>query len=103
MITVTMTEILDDLRAADEVTRRYERRYWLSSADFYELYSQGVLDDGEHTEDFAVWAAYYEIKLDREQDFQQLSRERFRTVRDQVQHGVVRIAPAEPALNVLPA
>lgn len=35
MITVTITEILDDLRAADEITRRYGRRYWLSSADFF--------------------------------------------------------------------
>ena len=67
MSSVTITEILDDLRAADEITRRFERRYWLSSADFYELYSQGVLDDGEHTEDFALWAGFYEIKQDREQ------------------------------------
>lgn len=66
MSSVTITEILDDLRAADEVTRRYERRYWLSSADFYGLYSQGLLDDGEHTDDFALWAGFYEIKQDRE-------------------------------------
>lgn len=103
MITVTITEILDDLRAADEITRRYERRYWLSSADFFELYSQGMLDDGEHTEDFAIWAAFYEIKLDRERDLQRLSRERLRVVKDQVQHGVIRIAPPEPALSVAPA
>lgn len=67
MATVTITEIIDDLRAADEITRRFERRYWLSSADFYELYTQGLLDNGEHTEDFALWAGFYEIKLDREQ------------------------------------
>ena len=67
MSSVTITEILDDLRAADEITRRFERRYWLSSADFYEMYSQGVLDDGEHTEDFALWAGFYEIKQDREE------------------------------------
>ena len=66
MSSVTITEILDDLRAADEITRRYERRYWLSSADFYGLYSQGLLDDGEHTDDFALWAGFYEIKQDRE-------------------------------------
>jgi hypothetical protein len=103
MTSVTITEILDDLRAADETTRRFERRYWLSSADFYELYTQGMLDDGEHTEDFAVWAAYHEIKLDREKDLQQLSRARLRLVKDQVQHGVVRITPPEPSLNVVPA
>lgn len=66
MTTATITEILDDLRAADEITCRFERRHWLSSADFYKLYSQGLLDDGEHTDDFALWAAFYEIKLDRE-------------------------------------
>lgn len=44
----------------------FERRYWLSSADFYELYQQGLLDDGEHAEDFAMWAGFYRIRLDRE-------------------------------------
>lgn len=66
MTEVTITEILDDLRAADEVTRRFERRYWLSSADFYGLYQQGWLDNGEHAEDFALWAGFYQIKQDRE-------------------------------------
>jgi len=101
MTTVTITEILDDLRAADEITRRFERRYWLSSADFYELYSQGLLDDGEHTEDFALWAGFYEIKLDREKDLQRLSQERMCGFREQARFGVVRIAPSEPALEVV--
>ena len=78
MKTVTITEVLDDLRAADEITRRFERRYWLSSADFYQLFSGGLLDDGEHADDFAIWAAYHEIKLDRENDLQCLSQERVR-------------------------
>ena len=87
MTTITITEILDDLRVADEITRRYERRYWLSSADFHELYSQGMLDDGEHTEDFTIWAAYFEIKLDREKDLERLSHERMRQFKAQVQRG----------------
>lgn len=103
MTSITITEILDDLRAADETTRRFERRYWLSSADFYGLYMQGMLDDGEHTDDFAVWAAYYEIKLDREKDLQQLSRARLRLVKDQGQQGFVQITPPEPFLNIAPA
>ena len=102
MVTVTITEILDDLRAADEMTRRFERRYWLSSADFYKLYSQGLLDDGEHTDDFALWAAYFEIKLDREEDLQRLSHERVRQFREQSPSGTIQIAPPEPALNVVP-
>jgi hypothetical protein len=100
MTTVTMTEILDDLRAADEITRRFERRYWLSSADFYRLFSQGLLDNGEHTDDFALWAAYYEIKLDREKDLQQLSQERVRRFQQQIDSGTVHIVPPEPVLHV---
>jgi len=103
MIAVTITEILDDLRAADEVTRRFERRYWLSSEDFYELYSQGLLDDGEHTEDFTLWAAFFEIKLDRERDLRQLSRERMRQFREQAKSGAVQISLQEPAIEVIPA
>jgi len=102
-ITITITEILDDLRAADEITRRFERRYWLSSADFYDLYSQGSLDNGEHTEDFALWAAFYEIKQDREKDLQRLSQERLRQLRGQSDQVLIRIAPQEPALEVVPA
>ena len=97
---VTITEILDDLRAADETIRRFERRYWLSSADFFDLYSQGMLDDGEHTEEFAVWAAFYEIKLDREQALQKLSRERLKVVKKQMYNGVISIVPPEPALSM---
>ena len=103
MIAVTITEILDDLRAADEITRRFERRYWLSSEDFYELYSQGLLDDGEHTEDFTLWAAFFEIKLDRERDLRQLSRERMRQFREQAKSGAVQISLQEPTIEVIPA
>lgn len=70
---VTMTEIIDDLRAAEEMVRRFERRYWLSSADFYDLYQQGLLDDGENSEDFTLWAGFYLIKIDREASLQSLS------------------------------
>ena len=73
---VTITEILDDLRAADEMTRRYERRYWLSSADFHDLYQQGLLDDGENLEDFTLGASFYQIKIRREADLQNLSQRR---------------------------
>jgi len=98
MTSYTITEILDDLRAADETTRRFERRYWLSSADFYDLYQQGLLDDGEHAEDFAVWAAYHEIKQDRELTLQQLSGERKKKLRRQSRGGPIQIDPREPAI-----
>jgi len=100
---ITITEILDDLRAADEITRRFERRYWLSSADFYALYQQGLLDDGEHLEDFTKWAGFYEIKLDREKVFRELSQGRLRQIREQAQSGTIVLAPPEPALKITPA
>ena len=93
---ITMTEILDDLRAADEITRRFERHYWLSSEDFYALYQQGLLDDGEHLEDFTEWAGFYEIKTDREACLQKLSKERLQKLQSQVSGGIVNIDPNEP-------
>jgi len=98
MTEVTITQILDDLRAADEITRRFERRYWLDSADFYDLYMQGRLDDGEHTEDFAMWAGFYEVKRDRETALKQLSRERVRQLSDSARD-IITIDPREPALK----
>ena len=97
---VTITEILDDLRVADEITRRYERRYWLSSADFFALYQQGRLDDGEHTDEFAEWSAYYQIKLDREAALQALSRERVRQLSADPQAQTIAIDPREPTLRL---
>lgn len=98
MTNATITEILDDLRAADETTRRFERRYWLSSADFYELYQQGQLDDGENMEDFALWAGFYQIKLDRETALQTLSHKRLRQLQARSQGKTISIAPSEPSL-----
>lgn len=97
---ITITEIMDDLRAADEITRRFERRYWLSSSDFYKLYQQGLLDDGEHTEDFSMWAGFYEIKLDREALLDKLSDQRMRQLQESQSGDFVRIDPEEPALAI---
>jgi hypothetical protein len=99
MTEITITQILDDLRAADETTRRFERRYWLSSADFYELYRQGLLDDGEHTEDFAEWSAYYQIKLAREAMLQKVSHERLQTLHPSADR-IIALDPREPTLHL---
>lgn len=76
MKSITITEIMDDLRAAEEMVRQFERQYWLSSADFYTLYEQGLLDDGENLEDFTLWSSFYKIKQLREQQLQQISQQR---------------------------
>jgi len=95
---ITITEIMDDLRAADEITRHYERLYWLSSEDFYSLYQQGLLDDGEHTEDFSEWSAFYQIKMDREIALHELSQARLRHLKDKQTAEVIQIDPREPTL-----
>lgn len=97
---ITITEILDDLRAADEITRRFERHYWLSSEDFYALYQQGLLDDGEHLEDFTEWAGFYKIKVDREVLLARLSGERLRKLQAERVGDLVSIDPTEPALSI---
>lgn len=98
---ITITEILDDLRASDEIIRRLERRYWLSSADFYELYQQGLLDDGDNLEEFMTWAGFYEIKLAREADLARLSKERVRKLKASITGGAITITTPEPALPIL--
>ena len=76
MSEMTTEEILNDIRAADKQLRTFERKYGLNSDVFYELFCQGKLDDGEYeqTEDFCIWAGFYEIKQDREKKFVELSR-----------------------------
>ncbi|MFC2037817.1 hypothetical protein ACFLYD_07640 [Chloroflexota bacterium] len=66
MASIALSDILDDLRAADQALRRFEQRYWLSSEIFYNLYVQGLLDDGSHLEEFSEWAGHHKLKLKRE-------------------------------------
>jgi len=73
MATLTLSEILDDLEAAERGLHKFERRYWLSSVLFYELYVQGRLDDGSHAEDYSEWAGHYKLKLKREVALERLS------------------------------
>ena len=100
MATITLSDILDDLQAAEEGLHRFERRYWMSSVHFYELYSQGLLDDGSHAEDFAEWAGHYKLKLKREAALEQLSRQRVEQLRRHAGRGAIELAPQEPVLEL---
>ncbi len=102
MATITLSEILDDLRGADKVLRKFEQRYWISSDVFYELYSQGILDNGEHVEDFAEWAGFYKIKQHRENLLRQLSEDRVTKLRVASSDNLVNLAPQEPLIEVAP-
>lgn len=100
MATITLSDILDDLRAADQALRKFEQRYWLSSDVFYDLYSQGLLDDGSHAEDFSEWAGHYKLKLKREAALEQLSRQRVEALRHQAGGETIKLAPQEPVLEL---
>ena len=100
MATITLSDILDDLRVADQALRKFEQRYWISSADFYKLYSQGLLDDGQHREDFSEWAGHYKLKLKREAALEQLSRQRVDQLRRRAGGEIIELAPQEPVLEL---
>ena len=100
MNTLTLSDILDDLQNADHALRRFEQRYWVSTTQFYELYSEGLLDDGEHAEDFSEWAGYYKLKLKREKALEELSTQRVTQLRNQAVAGRLQLAPAEPMLHI---
>ena len=100
MITLTLSDILDDVRAAEEGLHKFERRYWISSDDFFKLYSQGQLDDGENAEDFAEWAGHYKLRQKRLAALEQLSKQRLETLRQHGDRERIRLTPAEPALKL---
>ncbi len=98
MATITLSDILDDLRAAEEGLHKFERRYWISSEDFYDLYSRGLLDDGENLEEFAEWAGHYKLREKRRAALEQISQERLAALKQASDQ--VHLIPAEPALKV---
>ncbi len=64
---ITLDDILQDLQAVEPLIHQYEQKYRLLSPYFYKLYQKGKL---EERWDFMDWAALYEIKLDREKEYQ---------------------------------
>ncbi|MBN1888149.1 MAG: hypothetical protein JW850_09170 [Thermoflexales bacterium] len=100
MAVLTLSDILDDLRATDQALRKFEQRYWISSTYFYELYSQGLLDTGEHRQDFSEWAGFYKIRQHREQMLRQFSEQRVAELRAASRDNFIRLAPEEPLITV---
>ena len=65
---MTLEDIIQDLHALETRIRAYERKYGVTSQDFFSLYQQGILDDEgfEQTTEFTRWASAYTMKLERE-------------------------------------
>jgi len=100
MTTLTLSDILDDLHVAEEGLHRFERRYWISSNVFYDLYSRGLLDDGENMEEIAEWAGHYKLKQKRQAALDEISKQRLEALPRASENENVRLIPAEPALTI---
>jgi hypothetical protein len=92
---MNLTDVLQDLHALETRLREYEAKYGVASADFYKLYQQGLLDnDGlEQTIEFTRWASAYEMQLEREQTFRQMSRRFISSLRAQAPSDTLRLTP----------
>ena len=101
MAVISLSEILDDLRAAEDGLHKFERRYWISSSHFYELYSHGRLDDGSNAEDFAEWSGHYRLKLKREAALEKLPKQRVDQRWGQAKDQPIDLAPQEPVLELV--
>ena len=99
MATLSLSDILDDLQVAEQGLHRFERRYWISSEHFYELYSSGQLDDGENREDFAEWSGHYKLRQKRQTVLQQISARRMKSLW-QTTRKSIQLVPAEPVYSV---
>ena len=90
-----LQDISQDLHALEVRVRAYERKYGITSCDFYELYRAGLLDDGgfERTQEFTRWASAYEMKLERETAFERLSQERVAELRHQEPDRPIQLVP----------
>ena len=75
-MTMTLEEIIQDLRAIEARVRSYERKYGITSQDFYNLYQEGLLDEEgfEQSIEFVRWASAYSMKLERESAFEVASK-----------------------------
>lgn len=92
---MTLVDIIQDLHVLETRLRGYEAKYGVASADFYELYRQGLLDDEglEQTVEFTCWASAYEMRLEREEAFRRLGQRFISSLRAQAPSGALHLTP----------
>lgn len=93
-------DIILDLHTLEARLREYEAKYGVASADFYELYQQGLLDDDglEQTIEFTRWASAYAMKLEREAAFHTMSQRFIASLRTQASSATLHLT-SNPALH----
>ena len=66
---MTLDEIIQSIHSIENYLQKFEDKYKLRSEDFYEMAKEDKL---EHTPDFVEWFGVYEIKLKRENQYQEI-------------------------------
>jgi hypothetical protein len=92
---MTLYELIEDLHALRSRTEAYERKYGVTSQDFYDLYQRGLLDDEgfEQTTEFVRWASAYEMQKKRESEFEERSRAFVADLRESGTGSWIRLTP----------
>ena len=79
---MTLDELISGIHDLETYLCKFEEKYRLRSEDFYRLVIAGKL---EQSNDFIEWLGLYEIKLKREQKYQQRVAEILAQKQNQVQ------------------
>lgn len=87
---MTLADIIQDIHALETKLVQLEKRYNLRSPDFYHLYKAGEL---EQSREFIRWIGYYEAKLEREAQYQELMYDYLRELRQQTGLGALQLTP----------
>ena len=92
---MTIYKLIEDLHALQVRTQAYERKYGVTSQDFYELYRQGGLDDEgfEQSTEYVRWASAYEMQMERETEFEAQSRAFVADLKQDTSARAVRLKP----------
>ncbi len=80
---------------------KFERRYWITFEQFFDLYNTGLLDNGEYAEDFSEWAGFYKLKQRREISFRKLGEKRLQELKALMRGSTIQLEPQEPAVEAL--
>jgi len=99
MAQLSLSSILDDIRLAEEGMHKFEGRYWISSEQFFALYSHGLLDDGGNLKDFTEWAGYYKLRQKRQKALESISSQRMEMLRKTSEKHTIQLNPGEPKLE----
>ena len=70
---MSFDEILQDIHAAEDYVRKFERKYNIRSQTFYDSYTNGdEPPDMATVGDWALWAGAYRVLLERQQQYAEI-------------------------------